>query len=262
MTIAARLTIAAVALAGAGAADAAVSLTGNGTYSETFDSLVGTGSSFTNSALPAGWVIDESGGGARDNDFYAVDTGSSSTGDTYSYGTAGSTDRALGALRSGSLVPLFGASFQNNAGASITDLAIGYTGEEWRLGTAGRTDRLNFEYSTNATSLTTGTWTGVTALNFTTPNTVTVGAKNGNAAGNFAQLSGAISGLNIANAGTFWIRFTDLDATGADDGLAVDNFNLSATLAPTAPVPEPGEWAMMAGGLGLVGAVAKRRRKA
>ena len=43
----------------------------------------------------------------------------SNTGDTYSYGAAGSTDRALGGLRSGSLIPLFGACFTNNTGAPI-----------------------------------------------------------------------------------------------------------------------------------------------
>ena len=100
----------------------------------------------------------------------------SNTGDTYSYGAAGSTERALGGLRSGTLIPIFGASFTNNTGTTIASLAVSYTGEEWRLGTAARTDQLNFEYSLNATDLTTGTWTGVAALTFVTPDTVTTGA--------------------------------------------------------------------------------------
>ena len=85
--------------------------------------------------------MTETGGGARDNEQYAVDTGGSTTGDIYSYGAAASTERALGALRSGTLIPLFGACFTNNTGATITSLDVSYTGEEWRLGGHGGADR-------------------------------------------------------------------------------------------------------------------------
>jgi hypothetical protein len=67
-------------------------------------------------------------------------------------------ERALGGLQSGTLIPVFGACFTNNSGAALAGPAIGYTGEEWRLGAAGRLDRLDFQFSTNATSLNTGTW--------------------------------------------------------------------------------------------------------
>src|SRR5689334_1410865 len=134
-----------------------ISLTTAGSaYTQNFDTLSNTAGSTTNNLTIAGWAMTESGGGARDNEQYAVDTGSSTTGDTYSYGAAGSTERALGALRSGTLIPLFGACFTNNTGATIASLQIAYNGEEWRLGTAARTDQMNFEYSTNATDLVTG----------------------------------------------------------------------------------------------------------
>src|SRR4029077_12948716 len=102
---------------------------------------------------------------------YGVDTGASTTGDTYSYGSAAATDRALGGLRSGTLIPNFGAAFSNATGNTITSLAVAYTGEEWRNGTAGRTDQINFQYSLDATDISTGTWTAVSALNFVTPDT-------------------------------------------------------------------------------------------
>ncbi|MEO6194398.1 MAG: PEP-CTERM sorting domain-containing protein, partial [Thermoanaerobaculia bacterium] len=167
-----------------------VSLTTLGSAAtQNFDTLSNTAGSTTNNLTITGWFLTESGGGARDNEQYAVDTGASTSGDMYSYGAAAATDRALGELRSGTLIPIFGACYTNNTGATLTSLAVAYTGEEWRLGTAARTDQLSFEYSTNATDLVTGTWTNVAALNFVTPDTVTTGAKNGNAAADRTALS-------------------------------------------------------------------------
>src|SRR5205085_812459 len=134
---------------------------------------------------------------------------------------------ALGGLQSGTLIPLIGAKFTNNTGSTITALDVAYTGEEWRLGTAARTDQINFEISTNATDLSTGTYTGVAALNFVTPDTVTTGAKNGNGAADRTAISSTISGLSIANGASFFIRWTDTDASGADDGLSVDDFSIT-----------------------------------
>src|SRR5690242_9419010 len=113
---------------------------------ENFSTLSNTAGSTTNATLPTGWYITEGGGGARDNEQYAVDTGGSTTGDIYSYGAAGSTERALGELRSGTLIPLFGAKFTNNTGATITSLDVSYTGEQWRFGGVHSTvaDRLDF----------------------------------------------------------------------------------------------------------------------
>ncbi len=212
-----------------------VSLTtlGSGSH-QSFNTLSNTAGSTTNNLTITGWFLTETGGGARDNEQYAVDNGGSNTGDTYSYGTAAASDRALGGLRSGTLIPVFGSCFTNNTGSTISSLAIAYTGEEWRLGTAARTDQLDFQYSLNATSLTTGTWTDVNTLDFITPNTAApTGEKDGNAAAFRTALSSTISGLSIPNGATFWIRWNDSDATGADDGLAVDDFSLT----PNAAIP-------------------------
>ena len=196
---------------------------------ENFNSLSNTAGSTTNSALPTDWVISEAGGGARDNEQYAVDTGGSNTGDTYSYGAAGSSERALGALQSGTLIPTFGVSYTNNTGATITSLTISYTGEQWRLGTANRADRLDFQISTNATSLTTGTFTDENALDFSSPTTTgATGVLDGNAAANRTAITHTITGLNIAAGGTFWLRWVDFNASGADDGLAIDDFSITA----------------------------------
>jgi uncharacterized repeat protein (TIGR01451 family) len=209
-----------------------VSLTTLGSAAtQSFNTLSNTAGSTTNNLTITGWFLTESGGGTRDNEQYAVDTGGSNTGDTYSYGAAGNTDRALGGLQSGTLIPTFGACFTNNTGGTITSLDLAYTGEQWRIGNtaAARDDRIDFQYSTNATSLTTGTWTDVNALDFTNPikTAGVAGALDGNNAANRTAISNTISSLSIANGATFWIRWNDLNASGADDGLAVDDFSLT-----------------------------------
>lgn len=206
---------------------AQISLNGIGTYAENFNTLAKSG---TSSTLPTGWFISESGTNA--NTTYTAGTGSLNTGDTYSFGSASDTDRALGGLQSGSLIPTFGAQFINNTGLPITQILIQYTGEEWRLGTASRVDRIDFQYSTDATSLTNGIWIDVDDLDFSTPNTTTTGSHNGNDSANQTVVAGTISGLNIPNGMTFWIRWVDFNASGSDDGLAVDDFSLDETALP------------------------------
>lgn len=204
---------------------------------EDFNTLATSGT--TNTALPPGFALTESGGGARDNEQYAADTGSSNTGDTYSYGASGNSERAFGGLQSGTLIPLIGACFTNNTGSTITSLAVSYTGEQWRLGTADRgPDRLDFQYSTDATSLTTGTWTDANALDFSGPVTTgAIGARDGNAAANRTPVSSTITGLSIANGGMVFIRWVDLNVSGADDGLAVDDFSMTANADATPTDP-------------------------
>ncbi|HEY0678475.1 MAG TPA: choice-of-anchor J domain-containing protein [Chitinophagaceae bacterium] len=200
---------------------AQISLT-SGVYSQNFNTLALSG---TSSVLPAGWLFSETGTNA--NATYNSGTGSSNTGDTYSFGLSADPDRAFGGLLSGSLTPTIGAGFTNNTGSVIESLTISYTGEQWRLGTLARPDQIDFQYSLNATSLSSGTWVDVNQLDFTGPTTTgTVGLLNGNSAPNRTAINFTITGISIPNGSTFYIRWTDFNATSADDGLAVDDFSL------------------------------------
>ncbi|WP_310393375.1 T9SS type A sorting domain-containing protein [Hymenobacter sp.] len=210
-----------------------VSITTSGTpLTENFNTLAIAG---TSSTVPTGFAFSEAGSNADPN--YAAGTGSANAGDTYSFGAAPATERAFGVLRSGALIPIIGAAYANNTGQTIVSLAISYTGEQWRLGATGRSDRLDFQYSTNATSLTDGTWTDVNALDFTGPVTAgTVGSLDGNVASNRTAVTSSVTGLSIPAGTTFRIRWLDFDPAGADDGLAVDDFSLTATSVAPMPV--------------------------
>ncbi|MFC3159286.1 T9SS type A sorting domain-containing protein [Chryseobacterium arachidis] len=201
----------------------------NSAYTQNFDGLAitGTGSTVLSGTL-AGWSILETGSNA--NTTYTASTGSVNPGDTYSYGATGNTDRALGAIASSNLTSRWGAQFKNDTNVTITQLLVSYTGEEWRLGEAGRgtDDQIVVEISTNATSLNNGTWTAVPSLTYSTTDvTGAVGLRDGNSASYRTALSSTITGLNIAAGQNFWIRFVDVNITGTDDGLAIDDFSLT-----------------------------------
>jgi hypothetical protein len=226
------------------------------TYSQNFDTLASSG---TSQSLPAGFQIAEGDTGGAADGFYAAGTGSSNAGNTYSFGTT-VADRALGSLTSGSVTPTwFGVIFTNGLGSTITGLTFTYDGEQWRAGTAA-SDVLNFQYSLDATEVNNGTWTDINSLDFAALILAGNTALDGNLAANRSNLSGSVSGLSIAQGQKFGFRWVDVDVTGSDHGLAIDNFRLSATLAQTAAVPEPGTWAMMILGFGVVGASLRRRR--
>lgn len=234
---------------------APVSLTTLGaSYAQDFNGLAATGTA--NTALPTGWAFGESDSNA--NAAYRAGTGSDNTGDTYSFGAAGSGDRALGGLRSNTLVPTLGVAFRNLTGAAISTLEIAFAGEQWRLGALGRLDKLDFQYSLTATGLLTGSYVDLDALDFYAPTgTGSVGALNGNLDANSTSLSATITGLSIAAGDTFWFRWMDFNATTSDDGLAVDDFSLRASGATGASVPEPGSIALL--GVGLLGLAAMLR---
>src|SRR5215831_4495115 len=194
---------------------------GRTNYLQNFDTLNSSGKSKT---LPTGWAVF-----TQDSQINA-DDGNATQAGAYSYGNNGSSERALGLLiGKGNNPEYFGANFQNAGPGPINQLNISYTGEEWRLGQAGMANQLQFQYSLNAGSLNSGTWINVPSLSFMTPNTTGVGAHNGNLAANQVPVAGTINFLNIPTGGTFWIRWQEVvNGTSAGDGLAVDNFSLSA----------------------------------
>ncbi len=208
-------------------------------YSQNFDSLAVTG---TSSVTPFGWLFSESGTNA--NTTYTADNGGVNSGNTYSYGSTSGPDRAFGALLSGSLTSTLGAYFINNSGGIITSITLNYYGERWRLGANSRSDSLLFQYSTNATSLTSGTYTTVNQLSYGAPaSSATVGPLDGNASANRTYTTYTIPNLSIPVGSTFYFRWNDYNATGADDGLAIDdvtiNFNGNVQQPCVAPTAQP-----------------------
>ncbi|MEI8280312.1 MAG: T9SS type A sorting domain-containing protein [Bacteroidota bacterium] len=222
------------------------------TYTQDFNSL-DTNSSTPSSNLPAGWGIFETGSSLTTVDqMYLGSSGTTGTGDTYSYGSIGSTDRALGCIGSGTNVASFGVKFVNNTSSALKGFLISFRGEQWRLGQVGRgrLDSLLFYYSTNASSVSdlTGTWTEEPSLMLNSVDTMigVVGAMDGNATGNYTTISGHDTTLSIPVGGTIILKWQGINMVGTDDALAIDDLNITfvkvtapssvAVLANEAPI--------------------------
>ncbi|WP_392530961.1 Calx-beta domain-containing protein [Nostoc sp. C117] len=194
-----------------------------GTYTQNFNTL--------NTAGTPAWVNDSTlSGWYSTRTTYSLGSGTNNTGGLYSFGTT--TERALGSVASGTTGNIYyGLRLQNNTGSPITKLQVNYTGEQWRNGGNTSQQQLKFSYQTGSTvtSLTTGTWTPVTSLDFTGPiANATAGSLNGNQTANRTVITPVIVNLAtpIANGEEIILRWEDIDDGGNDHGLAIDDVSV------------------------------------
>jgi hypothetical protein len=269
-----------VVLAGlvlAAPAPAQVVLTGGGTYTQNFDSLPSTGTAVPwaqNSTLP-GWYAVRTGTGT-DID---VGNGGSGFGNLYSFGSTGSTNRALGSIGASGETQgnyAWGVVFRNDGALPLT-IGIQYAGEQWRTSPEGR-QTANFTWRQSSTAITDADFSAidadgasdlfavVPALNFASPvfSNASIQALNGNLGPNRTAFNEDFTGLTGAQLDPgehIAFRWWDQDHGGAGDldhALAIDD--LTITFTPV-PVPEPGTvLAVAAAGLGLVGKIRRVRR--
>ncbi len=161
--------------------------------------------------------------------------GTTSTGQLYNMGSTGSGDRALGTISANSSgTSYLGIRLFNSGITPITSLQVMYTGEQWRHGN-GANETLTFDYQTAAsvTSLTTGSWTAVPALNFLSPtNPAGQGALDGNDAANRTTLTTTIS-VTIPAGTEIMLRWVDLVESAQPDGFGIDDISITA-IGPSA----------------------------
>ncbi|HWA29022.1 MAG TPA: ExeM/NucH family extracellular endonuclease [Lacunisphaera sp.] len=220
-----------------------------GSYATSFDSLPSTGTVTLASAGPlgldaapinagnlGGWSLAKYAGSGSVA-LFRIESGSGTSGSVYSFGSTSSSERALGSLSSGTTISRFGATLVNGTGQTITQVTVAYTGEQWRRGT-GAANKLAFEYALDPTNLNTGAFTAAASLDFTAPVTSGSGtALDGNAPANRVRISSTLTGLNWAPGQVLVLRWTDVDDTGSDDGLAIDNLVFSTPISTTATLP-------------------------
>lgn len=258
-----------------------------GTYSQNFDSLPNTPTNVTvqvtrpwnddttqtanNTSIP-GWYlwhpVLQTEGGANGHQRIRFGRGNVNTGTFYSFGSDGSTDRALGMTSSNTMAAggatdngesYYGVRITNNTGYLLTDFRLKFIGEQWRDGGAAtpvaQSIAFGYKVTSGAALLQDTGFTSVGAGTFTTPvfaNTGGGAAVDGNGPGKGAVQSVNVSGLNWLPGQDLWLRWTDLNDGGNDHGLSIDDLTFQA-------VPEPGTFVLA--GIASLGMLATRRRR-
>ena len=192
-----KLLSASLALSVAGGLSAQIGLSGLTVYSNGFDTYAGSAAT-----LPADVTANTSG------TFRGIGTGTSATGGYYAFEPAANPgERSLGFLRSSSNTFSYTLTFQNTDAAVLTALNISYNFEQYRFvntsgiavtSTAGDVSALSQD----------GVATGVNGVPSSIPKSTT------------------LLGLNIAPGANFTLTFTATDATGSDNGLAIDDLSV------------------------------------
>lgn len=225
-------------------AQAAIPITGTGTYAQNFDTLQSaaptppaTNYPWADNSTLTGWYSNRT--------VYLVNNGAGNSGGLYSYGTTAVAERALGSVGSGSAATVHMAVVLQNTSAGALEIdSISYRGEQWRYGAPTAANSLTFAYAVSNSDITTAdpalTFNPIPGLNFDSPVTTgTAGALDGNVAPNFTAKS-ATTQLIIPAGQYIILRWTDTDNAGADNGMAIDDLSVSykpsAGLDTTPPV--------------------------
>lgn len=204
------------------------------TYTETF----GTGliSSWTNNSTFPGWYL------SSDGTFNFVATTNittaapPNTGGFYTYKCNGVNDLKLGSRPSngsggtaGTGLSYMGMRLKNTTGTTITSLAVSF--EAFQLSKAENDcnpNLLTFSYrvATSVTSLTTGTWINVPALDYTAPNNDCSGGTSAQLVGYPCTVSSNLSNcisVSIPPNSEIVLRWGDINNQANDPHLAIDN---------------------------------------
>ena len=267
-----KLLLASAALFTALSAQATVSVSSAAfTYSQSFNGLAtsGAANAWVNDTTLAGWSLFNKDGNAAPT----YGTAASTTGGFFSFG--GGADRALGGTGSGGAYfgsPAAGAiagwiavAFTNTSASALNSFTLRFDGEQWRNGGATNpalsvAQTMKLEYGFGATMASVASWTAPGGnFDFSSPvfGTTAAALVDGNVAGLAANRGGTVA-TAWAPGSTLWVRWVEVNDFGNDHALAIDNVSLSVTAA----VPEPGSYAMLLAGLGAVGFIARRRRRA
>lgn len=183
----------------------------------TFDSYDPSSAS-NMSTLPAGWTAASAGTAL----YRGRGTGTSANSGYWGFGSSG--EFCLGALRSGTTDEItYTVSFTNNTGSTIQSLTISWDYEQWRFVNSSGWDCSGTGQLSGNTTLNGKDFTGNSSGTSGTVTTTAVTAFN-------------LTGLNIANGQSFGIQWVTTDGPSSDNGVAIDNFSISATSGAPLPI--------------------------
>ncbi len=181
--------------------------------------------------IPAltGWeFLHKSGSGTHA--VFAQGAGTATSSGIYSVGANSSTERALGSIAAGTGVYAFGIRLVNQTGTNLNKISGSFTAEQWRKGGSGNKNTWMGKYATGIlNSIDPPNLLNHSAMNFSSIQFSTgVGSLNGNSPENQTTIQFTITGIDWKNGEELVLRWDDVDETGSDDLVAIDNFSFSA----------------------------------
>ena len=224
-------------------------------YSQDFNSLAASGTlnAWENDTTIPGWhLFRQPASTPVAITAYNADTGASNAGSFYSFGSTGSSERALGGLASGGdyfgkpasggIAGWIALALKNKSGNAINKVNISFNGEQWRDGGNATPVAQNMvlEYGYGNTFDQVTTWTTPAGnFNWSSPiYTATAAAVNGNTTGKVSTKGGELNLTSPWAVDTnLWFRWIENNDAGNDHGLAIDD--LSITTPTTTPTPTP-----------------------
>jgi phosphodiesterase/alkaline phosphatase D-like protein len=211
-----------------------------GDYIQTFDSL-GTGAvSWADHSTLPGWYAHQSGSGAPPASLHAPLTSGSSTasnskGRWFNFGA--DADRTLGGSpNTASGTHSYGLALTNSTGTTLTGFTVSFDWEQWFDADITDPQNLRLAYSTNASSLNSGTYTEIADARLTLTGG---GSQVWLASPSVFSRSVTVSGLTWAPGTQLWLRWQDINEAGGDHGVGIDNVAFSASAEPPPPAPAP-----------------------
>jgi hypothetical protein len=220
--------------------------TSGATITQNFNSLPSSGTNVitstpnelsgspVNASAMGGWYLSSANGTVNGLN---GGTGTGIGGGAYNFGATSSTERALGSLASNSVSPRFGVLLTNNTGTTLTSFTVNFTAEQWRNGGSNAVDSMVFSYKVGATNVNDASgFTLNSSGNLKSSITSsTAGALDGNLSANQKVVSVTISSISWADGAVLGLRWDDVNKSGNDDALAIDDWSFSATAGPVLP---------------------------
>lgn len=183
--------------------------------------------SWTNNVTYPGWYM----AGTFQSHLDITAAPPSNTGGFYTYECNGNNDQKIGSRASGGSGTLrYGVVLQNTTGSAVSHVRVTYKGYQLSLAQNGNTNVIAFDYivGTTAPGISASGGTGVAALNFTQlQSNGSSGSSQvmGYPCTQMATMSACITAA-IPNNSYILLRWTDVDDSGNDHHMAVDDIDV------------------------------------
>lgn len=209
-------------------------------YNQNFNSLqAGAQTWSNNSTLPGWYALARSGTSYVTPTSYVLSTGGSTTVALTSFGLDNTaTDRALGFVPGGNtgVISYYGWRLKNNTGQAINQIAVDWTGEQWRVTTA-LAQSLTMYYQISASAITSIVEANLIATSntFTSPKSgLSATALDGNLAANRITMSSVLN-VTIPAGSEILICWGDVRevTTGSMQLLSIDDVSVTAKAGQT-----------------------------